>query len=87
METKSISGLDLNHEEFIENLEQGKVDFLLPKHLLIKIFYNIPIEKWRQIIMQIILLLMWGAIILGLIFIIIKILVFKYNYAFYSLEY
>jgi len=67
MEDSSDSQLNLKHEEFLQYLELGKIEFYLPKNLLLKIFYILPVDRWRQIVLQVILILLWGSFIFGLI--------------------
>ena len=62
---ENADSLQLSHDEFIRMYKQGKVDYRLPKRY-INLFYRLYIDKWRQIIVQVLLLLFGGGIILGI---------------------
>ncbi|OQB64481.1 MAG: hypothetical protein BWX96_00621 [Bacteroidetes bacterium ADurb.Bin145] len=62
---ENINSLKLNHEEFVQMYKLGKVDYRLPKRY-INLFYRLYIDKWKQIVVQVLLLLFWGGIIFGI---------------------
>jgi hypothetical protein len=57
--------LRLPHAEFKKMFNEGKIDYQLPKRYM-PIFYRLYIDKWKQIIVQALLLLFWAGIILGI---------------------
>lgn len=59
------NSLHLDHSEFVLKFKQGQIDYQLPKRY-INLFYNLYIEKWRQIIVQILLSVVWGCYIFGI---------------------
>ena len=54
------------HEEFSTLFYENKIDYILPKRF-IKVFYKIPNTQTKQIIVQLLLVVMWAIIILGII--------------------
>ncbi|MCK6610548.1 MAG: hypothetical protein L6Q78_05850 [Bacteroidia bacterium] len=62
--TENAETLLLSHDEFVTLLESGIVDYRLLKRFIL-VFYRLNIDRWKQIIAQILLLLFWGGIIFG----------------------
>ena len=60
-----INTLHLEHEEFVQMYKKGEIEYILPKRY-INLFYRLYIDKWKQIIVQILLLLFWGGLIFGI---------------------
>ncbi len=57
--------LQLSHDEFVQMYKIGKVDYQLPKRY-INLFYRLYIDKWKQIFVQVLLMLFWGGLIFGI---------------------
>ena len=62
----NVGELRPDHDEFSSLYLENKIDYILPKRF-IKIFYKIPYIQTRQLIVQLLLLLLWAIIILGII--------------------
>lgn len=63
--TENTDSMSLQHEDFLNQYLEGNVNYRLPKRY-INIFYRLPIDKWRQVIVQISLLMMWACPIIGM---------------------
>ena len=63
--------LSISHTDFVSGLLDGKITYRLPNRF-INIFYRIPNTAFQQILMQLLLLAMWGGIGFGIFFLIKK---------------
>ncbi len=62
---ENADSLQLSHDEFVQMYKLEKVDYRLPKRY-INLFYRLYIDKWKQIFVQVLLLLFWGGFIFGI---------------------
>lgn len=68
-------GLILDHEEFLEGYNRNRFEYILPKRY-INIFYRIRGNSSQQLLVQLLLILIWGGVGFGLYLLIKKIWIY-----------
>jgi hypothetical protein len=63
--------IDISHSDFISGLSNSTITYKLPKRF-INIFYRIPKSAFKQILIQVFLLSMWGGIGFSIFFLVKK---------------